>query len=195
MVEMNYISSVENFLKYYDVLLKEDEELSYYTIVNQVLVSAGEDEKDINKEFCRENNIPIYHLRRIRGPIVHFPGSLSIVWIGDNSKVNYHLPKYFKECLSKLLKVEFINNDFVNNADEKVGSYTYNLVQGRLVFMAQFNLLPVSEGDKRLVQTICRKTTGSGRALGNIKIEVDRLVESMRNLFTAWRKIKRDLKN
>lgn len=124
-----------------------------YQITDFPLVSVGIQE-DINEQYCIDNNIPVYRIKRSGGPIVSSVGDYDFVIVEKNNKFRQPqiLTKLLTLLVSKNIKVEFENNDLLVDG-YKVASYACRDVPGGLYTAIHISMSVNME----LIKNICKK--------------------------------------
>ena len=119
------------------------------------LVHIGLDE-DIDEQYCKENNIPVFRVQRTGGAIVSNIGDFDFVIVNKNTNTQ-NIPLLFAKLIQtlnkKAVKFSIENNDLLCDG-YKVASYAYRILPNNLVYTAMHISMSV---DMELIKNICKK--------------------------------------
>ena len=127
---------------------------SIYHVAEFPLVHLGIEE-DINEDYCKENNIPIFRVQRTGGAIVSNVGDFDFVTVDtvtDSKKIPFLFSKLIHLLISKNLNAYFENNDLLIDGN-KVASYSYRDVPGGIYTAMHISMSVNIE----LIKNICNK--------------------------------------
>lgn len=113
-------------------------------------------EEDINEDYCKENNIPIFRVQRTGGAIVSNVGDFDFVVVNNHTNTN-QLPPLFSKLIqvlnSKGIRFSIENNDLLCDG-YKVASYAYRGLPNNLIYTAMHISMSVNMD---LIKNICKK--------------------------------------
>lgn len=113
-------------------------------------------EEDINEDYCKENNIPIFRVQRTGGAIVSNVGDFDFVVVNNHTNTN-QLPPLFSKLIqvlnSKGIRFSIENNDLLCEG-YKVASYAYRGLPNNLIYTAMHISMSVNMD---LIKNICKK--------------------------------------
>lgn len=124
-----------------------------YHIAEFPLVHVGVN-VDINEQYCKDNNIPVFRVERTGGTIVSNPGDFDFVIVEKEKK--YTRPQILTKLLTLLVSknqsVVFENNDLLVDG-YKVASYSYRDVPGGIYTAIHISM----SVNMNLIKNICNK--------------------------------------
>lgn len=118
------------------------------------LVHLGLD-NDINEDYCKENNIPIFRVQRSGGAIVSNIGDFEFVVVNkttDTKKVPPLFEKLIHLLVSKNVHIKIEDNDILAEG-YKVASYAYRKVDGGVYTAMHISMSINMES----IKNICKK--------------------------------------
>ena len=118
------------------------------------LVHLGLD-NDIDEQYCKEHNIPIFKVSRTGGAIVSNVNDFDFVIVKkgiSQSKVPLLLEKLIHLLVEKNVKVKVENNDILCDG-YKTASYAYREVEGGIYIAIHISM----KVDLELIKNICKK--------------------------------------
>lgn len=119
------------------------------------LVHLGLDE-DIDEEYCKENNIPVFRVKRVGGAIVSNKNDYDFIVV-DNKPHKNEPPLLFQKLIYILLNnnldAKFEKNDLLIEG-YKTASYSYRTIGNGLTYLAMHISMKV---DLELIKNICKK--------------------------------------
>lgn len=133
---------------------------------NYTFVYKGNNKKEINMEYCQQNNIPVYNYGTFGGAVVVSPGDYNIgVILPPTIKVNSN---FFLNNITLILKkyfenVKVDNNDILIDNKKVLGSANFGNEE-YFFFVAQISFSDKTE----LIQSICGDIDENGKQPGYI---------------------------
>ena len=133
---------------------------------NYTFVYKGNNKKEINMEYCQQNNIPVYNYGTFGGAVVVSPGDYNIgVILPSTIEVNSN---FFLNNIDLILKkyfenVKVDNNDILIDNKKVLGSANFGNEE-YFFFVAQISFSDKTE----LIQSICGDIDENGKQPGYI---------------------------
>lgn len=133
---------------------------------NYTFVYKGNNKKEINMEYCQQNNIPVYNYGTFGGAVVVSPGDYNIgVILPSTIEVNSN---FFLNNIALILKkyfenVKVDNNDILIDNKKVLGSANFGNEE-YFFFVAQISFSDKTE----LIQSICGDIDENGKQPGYI---------------------------
>ena len=133
---------------------------------NYTFVYKGNNKKEINMEYCQQNNIPVYNYGTFGGAVVVSPGDYNIgVILPPTIEVNSN---FFLNNIALILKkyfenVKVDNNDILIDNKKVLGSANFGNEE-YFFFVAQISFSDKTE----LIQSICGDIDENGKQPGYI---------------------------
>lgn len=165
--------------------LIQDQQYGIVSVDNDIIfIYQGNNvEKQINTEYCEQNNIPIKNYGTFGGSIVVSPGDYSIaILLPSSIDVNNN---FFLGNIANILKKYFSNviidnNDILIDNKKILGSAAYSN-ERYFFFVAHFSF----SSNRELIQNICGNISDDGKQPGYIDSNI-LSVEQLKEELLKW---------
>lgn len=142
-------------------------------------------ENDIDEEYCKENNIPIFRVQRSGGAIVSNINDFEFVIVNKETDTN-KMPPLFNKLVhllvSKNVNVKIENNDLLAEG-YKVASWSYRTVPGGIYTAMHISMSVNLKSIKNICKKEMHKVPKGLNDFGITNEEVERLVEETKYEF------------
>ena len=151
------------------------------------LVNVGVN-PEINTDYCKENNIPIFYVERAGGPLVSSKGDYGFVIIAKDlieSRTPEILYRLYLLCKSRGLNCEFKNNDLLIDGYKTASWAGRRLENNFIYFTIHFSMYMNLELIKEICLKPMNKTPKGLTDFGITKEDIEQLVQEYNKIREA----------
>ena len=163
------------------------DDCEYFAVQEQTEVSCGFQD-DVNREYCREHEIPVLDLKRDGGAIVHFSGNVAWAKVSSNKSPEFRYENIkFLIALQEYLSNKGIhavrdNNDILIDGYKVASGCAINIppTHTKTFVGVQINI----NTDLELIKAICKKPMlKTPKALSDYGVGTEEIVDFIQKYF------------